>query len=165
MQLLVVRHARTEDRETFADSGKPDSERSLTAKGIRKMKSAARGLRARVPSIDLLVSSPLRRAVETARIIADVHGGIRIIERDELAPGAAPEQLIEWLGSQPANGPACIVGHEPDLSELLGVLLSNPAQNPRKLKKGSATLLEFAGPVVESGGRLLWHNSAADLAS
>src|SRR5438034_514019 len=114
MQLIVVRHARAQDRETFAATGKPDSERPLTAKGIRRMKRAARGLCPLVPAIGLLASSPLRRAVETARIIADVYG-VRFVERDELAPGGDPELLIEWLAAQRARGTACIVGHEPDL--------------------------------------------------
>src|SRR5215510_9395412 len=104
MQLLLIRHARAEDRETFAATGQPDSKRPLTGKGIRRMKKAARGLRSLVPSIDLLVSSPLRRAVETARIIADVYGGIRCIERDELAPEAAAEELIDWLAAQRQKG-------------------------------------------------------------
>src|SRR5258706_16007485 len=97
MQLLVVRHARAEDREAFAATGQPDSERPLTAKGIRRMKKAARGLHTLVSSIDLLATSPLRRAVETARIMADLYGGIPCIERDELAPGASSEHLTNRL--------------------------------------------------------------------
>src|SRR5206468_1373417 len=111
MHLLVVRHARAEDRETFAATGEADSKRPLTGKGIRRMKKAARGLRSLVPKIDLLTSSPLRRAVETARIIADAYGGIRFIQRDELAPGAAPRELIGWRAVQRGNRTACIVGH------------------------------------------------------
>jgi phosphohistidine phosphatase len=164
MQLLVIRHARAQDRETFAGTKEPDSERPLTAKGIRRMKKAARGLRSLVPSIGLLASSPLRRATETARIIADVYGGIRIVERDELAPGAAVGELIEWLASRRADDPACIVGHEPDLSELLATLLADRSEQPAKLKKGSATLVKFAGPVAKSKGRLQWYRSAGDLA-
>src|SRR2546423_15723817 len=119
MQLLVVRHARAEDRETFAAMSQPDAERPLTAKGIRRMRKAARGLHTLMPSIDLLVTSPLRRTVETARIIADLYGGIPCIERDELAAGASSEHLIEWLAAQKQHKITCIVGHEPDLSELL----------------------------------------------
>jgi phosphohistidine phosphatase len=165
MQLLVVRHARAEDREIFAAMAQPDSERPLTAKGIRRMKKAARGLRSLVPSIDLLISSPLRRAVETARIIGDVYGGVRCIERDELAPGTAPRQLIDWLAAQREKGTACIVGHEPDLSELLRFLLAEKSEQPLKLKKGSASLVTFEGSIAPSGGSLKWYRSAADLAA
>jgi len=165
MHLLVVRHARAEDRGTFAATGQADSKRPLTGKGIRRMKKAGRGLRSLVPSIDLLVSSPLRRAVETARIIADVYDGIRCIERDELAPGAAPEQLIDWLAAQREHGTACIVGHEPDLGELLTVLLADQSEQPAKLKKGSASLVRFEGALAASGGTLQWYRSAGELGS
>jgi phosphohistidine phosphatase len=165
MQLLVIRHARAEDRETFAATGRPDADRPLTGKGIRRMKKAAHGLRSLVPSIDLLVSSPLRRAVETARIIADVYGGVRWIERTELAPGVPPHQLIEWLAHQKENGTACIVGHEPDLSELLSALLMEESERPAKLKKGSASLIRFADRFAASGGKLKWYRSARDLSS
>jgi phosphohistidine phosphatase len=165
MLLLLVRHAPAEDRETFAATGQPDSERPLTDKGIRRMKKAARGVRSLVPSISLLVSSPFRRAVETAQIIADAYGGIRHIERDELAPAAAPPQIIDWLAAQKRDGTACVVGHEPDLSELLAFLLADKSERPAKLKKGSATLVGFAGPIAARGGRLRWYRSARELAS
>jgi phosphohistidine phosphatase len=129
------------------------------------MKKATRGLRSFVPSIDLLISSPLRRAVETARIIADVYGGVRCIERDELAPGTAPQQLIDWLAAQREMGTACIVGHEPDLSGLPTVLLAEKSEQPLKLKKGSASLLTFEGSIAPSRRSLKWYRSAGDLAS
>lgn len=162
MRFIVVRHARAEDRESFVASGQPDAKRPLTAKGIRRMKKAARGLRRLVPSIDLLVSSPLRRAVETARIIADVYGGLRCVERDELTPGADSHPLIDWLAGQ-AQGSACIVGHEPDLSDLLKLLLPRDSTRPEKLKKGSACLLAFDGPIAASRGRLEWYRSSREL--
>jgi phosphohistidine phosphatase len=165
MLLLLVRHALAEDRKTFAATGQPDSERPLTDKGIRRMKKAARGLRSLVPSISLLVSSPFCRAVETAQIIADVYGPTRYIKRDELAPAAAPQKLIDWLAAQTKDGTACVVGHEPDLSELLAFLLADKSERPAKLKKGSAALLRFSGPVAASKGRLQWYRSARDLAS
>jgi phosphohistidine phosphatase len=164
MQLLEVRHAQAEDRDSFAATGQADSKRPLKAKGIRRMKKAARGLRSLVPTIHLLASSSLRRAAETAKIISDVYGGIACIERDELAPGAAPQQLIGWLAGQREQGTVCIVGHEPDLSGLLAVLLTDTSDQPAKLKKGSASLLQFAGPVAGSAGHLLWHRSSRDLA-
>jgi phosphohistidine phosphatase len=164
MNLLVVRHARAEDRETFATTGKADSERPLTAKGMRKMKEAARGLRTLVPSIDLLVSSPLRRAVETARIIGNAYGGIRTIERDELAPEAPPLQLIDWLAAQ-RRQTICVVGHEPHLSDLLSTVLADRSKQPAKLKKGSATLVRFEESSAASAGTLQWHHSAKELTS
>jgi phosphohistidine phosphatase len=165
MKLLVVRHARAEDRDTFAKTGKPDAQRPLTPKGIRRMKRAARGLRTLVPTIDLLVTSPLRRAVQTARIIAEAYGGVSVVERDELVPGASPKRLIDWLAERPRTKTACVVGHEPDLSELLTVLLAEESEQPTKLKKGSVSLVRFEGAIAASRGMLEWYHSASELAS
>src|SRR6476660_1874369 len=111
MELLVVRHARAQDRDRFAATGRADAERPLTRKGIRRMKEAALGLRLLVPSIDLLASSRLRRAIETAQIIADTYGGISLIQCDELDPGADVAHLIDWLAGQKQTRTTCIVGH------------------------------------------------------
>jgi phosphohistidine phosphatase len=165
MNLLLVRHARAEDRERFTGTGQPDSKRPLTAKGIRRMKNAARGLRGLVPSIDLLASSSLRRALETAKILAEEYGGIECVQRAELAPGGVAEELIDWLAKQKDVETACLVGHEPDLSDLLAALLADPSAGPAKLKKGSVTLIEFPGPVAAAAGHLRWHRSAKDLAA
>ena len=171
MQLLVVRHARAKDRDKFAATGKPDAKRPLTGEGIRRMKKAARGFRSLVPSIGLLVSSSLVRAVETAHIIADEYGGLDIVERRELAPGQSANELIDYLASKMQRDerdeprPACIVGHEPDLSDLIELLLADASEAPKSLKKGSATLIEFQGSITAGAGRLRWHRTAKELAS
>jgi phosphohistidine phosphatase len=165
MDLLVVRHARAEDREEFAATGQPDSERPLTPKGIRRMTKAARGLRSLVPTIDLLVSSPFRRAVETAQIISEAYGEMRYVLRDELASNPTPQRLIASLAKEREHGVVCIVGHEPDLSALIKALLTDKSQAPAKLKKGSATLIRFSGPVAASSGSMQWHHTARELAS
>ena len=165
MDLLVIRHARAEDREEFAATGQPDSERPLTPKGIRRMTKAARGLRSLVPVIDLLVSSPFRRAVETTEIISEAYGKMEYVLRDELSSDATPPRLIAWLAGEKHRGVLCIVGHEPDLSELIEALLTDQSEAPAKLKKGSATLLRFKGPVAASSGRMQWHHTARELGS
>src|SRR4051812_43352517 len=100
MRLLLIRHARAEDRRTFARTGKSDDQRPLTADGIRRMTKAAHGLHKLIPAIDLLATSPLRRAVETARIVAEIYEDLYFTEREELAPDADPERLIDWLAAQ-----------------------------------------------------------------
>ena len=165
MDLLVVRHARAEDRDDFAETGEPDSKRPLTAKGIRRMTKAARGLRRLVPAIGVLASSPLRRAAQTAKILSAAYDDIEWVERDELSPGVTPVRLIGWLAARRGRGTVCVVGHEPDLSRLLAILLTRNSDRPRKLKKGSATLLRFAGPPAAREGELQWHRTAKELAA
>ena len=79
MQVLVVRHAIAEQREEFAPTGKDDSQRPLTHDGRRKMRRGAVGLRAVVPAIDVLATSPLLRAVQTAEILAAVYNGRNMV--------------------------------------------------------------------------------------
>src|SRR5436190_1246413 len=68
MQLLIVRHGIAEERETWAPRN--DDLRPLTEEGKKKMKEAAKGLHALVPKLEVLASSPLTRAVQTATILA-----------------------------------------------------------------------------------------------
>jgi len=165
MDLLIIRHARAKDRDQFAATGQPDSERPLTAKGIRRMIKAARGLRLLLPSIDVLVSSPLQRAVETAQVLSDAYGGMPFIQSGELAPDVGVGRVIDWLASQRPQSVLCIIGHEPDLGELLKSLILDPSKVPATLKKGSATLVRFTGPVASGRGVLQWDYTAKALAS
>ena len=69
MNLLVIRHAVAEDRETFAEQGKDDSLRPLTDDGRRKMQRAARGIQSMVPSVGVIATSPFVRATQTAQVV------------------------------------------------------------------------------------------------
>lgn len=86
MQVLVVRHAIAEQQEEFARTGKDDSQRPLTDDGRRKVRRGAAGLRAVVPAIDVLATSPLLRAVQTAEILAAVYNGRNMVTVKELSP-------------------------------------------------------------------------------
>ena len=89
MQVLVVRHAIAEQQEGFARTGKDDSRRPLTDDGRGKMHRGAAGLRAVVPAIDVLATSPLLRAVQTAEILAAVYNGRNMVTVRELSPTAS----------------------------------------------------------------------------
>jgi phosphohistidine phosphatase len=159
MKLLVVRHAIAEDRDLFAESGKPDKERPLTAPGRRKMARAADGLRALVPRIDLLAASPLVRAQQTAAIVAKAYG-IQIGETTEtLEPDAALTRFAEWAVAHSAREVVAVVGHEPHLSTLVTWLVSGLEESHVELKKGGACLLELHGSPGGGSAKLLWLNA------
>ena len=86
MKLLLVRHAIAEDRREFEATGRDDALRPLTAEGREKMREAALGLRTVVPSIDVLATSPLVRAADTAGIIARCYQGLATTTLEELRP-------------------------------------------------------------------------------
>ncbi|HJZ87547.1 MAG TPA: histidine phosphatase family protein [Polyangia bacterium] len=148
MKLLVIRHAIAEDREVFATTGQDDGLRPLTRAGKKKMARAARGLREIAPALDLLASSPLVRARQTADVVADVLGTGTPVELEALEPERDPAQLLEWLGKQKASANLAVVGHEPHLSRLIGLLLTGGASGFLILKKGGACLLD-----LPEGGR------------
>jgi phosphohistidine phosphatase len=156
MKLLVVRHAVAQEREEFAATGRPDDLRPLTDGGRRRMRRGARGLRRLVPHLDVLASSPLTRAMQTAEIVAEAYHGMEVTAVAELAPEAVPDALVPWLGGVPPTSTVAVVGHEPHLGFLLGWLLTGRHASFVELKKGGACLLEFEDPPAAGGATLLW---------
>ena len=162
MKLLIIRHAIAEDREDFARTGKDDSLRPITDEGKKKMKQAARGLRTLVPDIDLLATSPLTRAAQTAAVLDSVYGGLREVEITELAPESSPVEFLSWLRKQAGDNVA-VVGHEPSISLIVSWLLTGTEKRLFSFRKGGACLLEFPGEVGAGTASLLWALTPAQL--
>src|SRR6185369_8303969 len=115
MKLLVIRHGIAEDRDDWARTGEPDETRPLTDKGRDRMQDNVRGLSRVVGQIQVLATSPLTRAVETAEIVAGRFGGSPVV-RDELIPERPVSSVLAWLQGLGDVNVAAIVGHEPHLS-------------------------------------------------
>lgn len=107
-------------------------------------------------SLARILTSPLVRAAETAQILAETcEGGVEVESFDALAPGHSFRTVIERLAKLPADETVALVGHEPDLGKLAGVLLIGaPAALP--LKKAGACVISFDGPVTAGTGHLEW---------
>lgn len=165
MRLLVIRHAIAEDKESFATTGKDDAQRPLTKEGKWKMERIARGLRAQVPTIDLLASSPLTRTLQTAKIVAREYDGLPITTLDELTPDQPPSALLPWLRARAREdvATAAIVGHEPYLGILVTWLLSARETSSINIKKGGACLLELDDRPKAGDATLLWSLTPAQL--
>ncbi|WP_127478142.1 phosphohistidine phosphatase SixA [Sulfurivermis fontis] len=155
MDVLLVRHAKAEEREIFALTGAEDALRPLTKSGAREMRKVARALQRLVPRIDVLASSPLLRALQTADILAARIGG-KAVQLPQLAPGHAPGQVLTWLRSQGDNPCVALVGHEPDLGVLAAWLLTGGQGGFLPLKKGGACLLHFKDGIKEGKAELVW---------
>jgi len=162
MKLLLIRHAIAEEREDFARSGKDDRLRPLTEEGRKKMKQEAKGLREIVPEIDLLATSPLTRAAQTAAILDTVYGDLKEVEIKELSPEASPESFLRWLRKQKA-GTVAVVGHEPSLSLIVSWLLTGTERRLIAIRKGGACLLDFPDEVGGGTAILLWALTPAQL--
>src|SRR5215216_4822108 len=96
MKLVIVRHADAGDREEFAQTGKPDALRPLSEKGRQQMKEGAGGLLMLVPKVDLIVTSPYTRAVQTANLAAASYEA-PVLETSTLEPETAPDAFADWL--------------------------------------------------------------------
>jgi phosphohistidine phosphatase len=154
MRLLVVRHAAAEDKDEFARAGRSDDLRPLTADGKRDMREAARGLRNVVPKLDLLATSPLVRAIETAEIVGAVYEREHVVI-DELRPESRYDDLARWARQHATKEVVAVVGHEPHLSGLASWLLAGSSRSFIDLKKGAACLLEIEDTAAASA-MLLW---------
>lgn len=152
--VLVIRHAIAQDREVAAANGMSDAERALTGKGRQRMSEAARGLAVLVPEIELILTSPLRRARQTAEIVAEAYAGLAVEETAALSPGAPPGSLYRRL----AAGPRCVavVGHEPDLGEWVSRSLVRGRSAFIQFKKGGACLLTFPAAPQPAQAELCW---------
>jgi len=151
VKLLIIRHAIAVARDT---AQVPDEDRPLTEYGKRRFKTAARGLVRICGRPDLLLTSPLLRAVATAEIVAEAWGGITPTHEPILAHGS-PQDLINVLSQHTAHQKIAIVGHEPLLSGLLARLLGSGEHRSLTLRKGGVALVDIPGPPSE-GGRLDW---------
>ncbi|MGH7468910.1 MAG: phosphohistidine phosphatase SixA [Longimicrobiales bacterium] len=156
MNILVVRHAIAEDAAAWAATGEPDERRPLTDEGRKKMRKGARGLRALVRRIDLLATSPLVRAVQTAEVVAREYDALAVTVSDVLAPGRQPGAFLEWLRSLDQVGTLAVVGHDPHLPALVSWLLTGQEGGVIELKKGGACLLQLEPAGAPGNALLSW---------
>lgn len=136
--MYLVRH---EEAEPGYDI--PDSHRALTGHGRSRMRSTGKAVLEHA-KIDLIYTSPLVRAVQTAEILANELGFDQpLLAREVLANPPTINSIIDLVASTAANiRGVALVGHEPTLSELAAELL-DLAEYPRPFKKGSVLAVEF----------------------
>lgn len=144
MKLYLLRHAEAVDA-TETPSG-TDEERALTPRGRRRARALAHALRQRGIACDLIWTSPLVRARQTADILAR---GLRVgrppVVVELLAPDQPPRPLIaELQGLRPLPDALMLVGHEPHLSRLAALLCTgDPEGLDLTLKKCGLCRLEL----------------------
>ena len=154
LRCILFRHGIAADREEW--TGK-DGDRPLTDKGKRKVKLAAAGLRQLDVRPTRVLTSPLVRAVETAKLLhvtLAARSPLRTV--DELLPNASPEKMIGLLDDLPAGSCVVCVGHEPHLGMTASMMLSGRSSTALPLKKAGACLIELLAPVKPGRGWLVW---------
>ena len=156
MRLCLIRHALAGERATFAKTGRPDDERPITPAGRRNTRRSLAGLRRLLPRIDILATSPFVRAEQTAEIVATAYPRAERETVAALAPGGKRKALLEWLREREIDETLAWVGHEPDLGETAGWLLSGRKTGFFEMEKGGVALVEFERKVGPGRARLLW---------
>ena len=152
MEIYVLRHAIAED----AARGQSDEDRSLTDEGRKKLAAVMERAAAAAVEPTLILTSPLKRAVQTAEIAAKVLGHTSALVRtDALTPDSSPQQVWNVLRERRAEAAILLAGHEPQLSHLVSYLLSAPALQV-DMKKAGLVRIDMDTFKGEPHGILKW---------
>ena len=142
MRVILFRHGIAHDR---ADPDCPaDPERALTDDGKKKTRKSAKGLKAMGTAPTRILTSPYKRAKETAAIVAEVFGleGSKVTMTDALLPEAAPYSIFHALYAFHASDEEVVcVGHAPNIDRVIAVALTGERAPVTELKKSGACLL------------------------
>jgi phosphohistidine phosphatase len=138
------------------DAGSPsatdDDARALTDGGVAALRAATRLWQRLNLRPDVVISSPLARAVQTAQIFCDGLGGMPVVD-DGLRPGASWGQLARAMSRHPDARRVMFVGHEPDLSSAIAELTGAASV---RMRKGGLACVEFYGVPEPGGGEIAW---------
>ena len=149
MKLYFLRHGLAGDRETWAGD---DLERPLTDAGKERMARQAATIAKLNLNLDVILTSPLVRAYQTAEIVAQLLNMTDKLVKDErVGPGLGPNQLAGILQAYPEAKALMLVGHEPDFSQLIGDLIGGGRIT---CKKGSLACVELNNKSLH--GELVW---------
>lgn len=154
--LYLIRHGIAAERGTYTQ----DEERPLTEQGQVKTRQIAQRLRQLDLHFDLIQTSPLVRARQTAEILKSV-GLSRAMEiHPELAPSGTCDRWLQWLATWQQSSPtACLalVGHEPNLSEWAEQLIGTQSLGHLVLKKAGVIALQLPDAKAALGNsNLFW---------
>lgn len=152
MEIYILRHGIAVERGTSGH--KKDSDRPLTPEGEDKMRQIAEAILGMELKFDLILSSPFKRAEQTANIVAS--------ELDEevtftefLEPDANALELIGEINDEKPQR-VLLVGHEPYLSQLISVLTTGRSDAAIELKKGGLCKLTTDKLVFGRCATLHW---------
>lgn len=144
--LCLLRHAHAGDPAKWhAD----DDSRPLSEKGQRQARDLG-GLLARIEEApDLFITSPKLRAAQTAEGVAKaMRNHVAVVVDDRLAGPVDPATVNAILADAGSARRPCIVGHDPDFSELLAELLG---VDEVPMRKGAIARVDFADDDVAAG--------------
>jgi len=160
-QLFLIRHGIAEER---GDAWPDDNKRPLSEDGIERFQRSARGLARLDVWIDVVLTSPLVRARQTADIVASAFDPRpSIITIESLAPGGSYASLLTDLEKHGRKTRIALVGHEPGIGELGARLIGS--RHSFEFKKGAVCRIDLDEIPPVSPGDLRWFLTPKVMAS
>jgi phosphohistidine phosphatase len=152
-ELYLIRHAVAEQR---GDAWPDDAKRPLSEEGMARMRKAVRGLSRLDVAIDVILTSPLVRARQTAEIVA---AGLTprpsIVNIDALTPAGTFSALVADLEKHARKTTSiALVGHEPHIGEIAARLIGS--RHPIEFKKGAVCRIDVEQLPPHGPGDLRW---------
>lgn len=158
MLLYVIRHA------WAGEAGDPrypdDSMRPLTPEGRKRFRKVVKQLAKREVAPERVATSPLVRCRETADLLIEgMTNAPSLTVLDSLSPGAQLEDVLSWLHHQSDIGETALVGHAPDVGQMVGSMIGGSGALI-DFAKGAVACVEFEDRVAPGRGQLRWFVTA-----
>lgn len=147
-RLYFLRHGPAASATTWNGD---DADRPLTSPGRKRVKCLVDMLARGEVAVDLIATSPLLRAQQTAEVAAKAFGAPVVID-DRLAPGFSAEGLAGILDRYSEHTAIMIVGHEPSFSAVLSETIGGGSI---VVRKGAVARVDLTG-VNPAAGELGW---------
>jgi len=152
MEVYLIRHGIAAERGTYDD----DEQRPLIKKGVTRTTMVAQSLVDRGLELDLILTSPLVRATQAAKILQQVGVATQTATHTFLKPDGAIAEWLGWLEQnriQDSQAKIALVGHQPDLGNWAEMLLWGTATNQILVKKAGIiglTIPSLGTPIARS---------------
>ncbi len=152
MEIYILRHGVAEEPQI----GQPDSERALTADGRKKLRNVLRAAASAGVAPSLLLTSPYKRAVQTAQLAAEIleYKG-ELLRTKALEPSSSPKTVWDEIRVHKDEAQILLAGHEPLFSRLTAYLLGSQSLQV-DFKKGTMACVELERFPAEPHGVLRW---------
>ncbi len=153
MHVYLLRHGIAEEERLHLS----DSERALTADGRRKLRQVLKTAAEAGVKPSLVLSSPLKRALQTAQIAKELLGYEgEVLQTRALTPGSQPEQVWEEIRVHRDEPGVLLVGHNP-LFDNLAVYLLGASHLSIEFKKGALMRIDVESFGIHPKGVLCWY--------
>ena len=155
MELFILRHGEAGQRSSQAS----DRMRPLTTAGKIEILEIAKALKTIGLKFDLVVTSPLKRAYDTAKIVSDIFNiGNRLQVWNELSPEGQRAQVYRKISQLREEYAVLVVGHQPLLGEIVNDMVHKGKSGPCNfiLKKGGIVRLRLLNKGNMPKGELRW---------